>query len=1611
MDEVIRQDVIQLVIDSDLTELIKLKKMLDELKKDTEAGVGDDTFDDLKNGAKDTVSGIKKLKDATDGLNDKLNALAKKGVSAAYNGLKRLAGLSFKSLIAGAAAVGAAVTGAVSAYAEFEQLEGGMKKIFDEADTSGIMKDANNAYKDLGLSANDYLRTINDVGATLAASMGDQAGYNAAKTGLQAISDYASGTGKSVDELSEKFTLITRSTSSYQSIADQFSGILPATSKDFLKQAQNAGLLSKKYTELTKVPVAEYQAAISEMLKKGVKDLGLSGNTAAEASSTISGSLGMLKAAWGNLMPALIEGGDSFEQCVDNLVSSASAFAKNIVPAIKKGLSGTGDLIRELAPVISDELPELMDDLLPDLMNAAADILEALVDALPELLPNLAKSTAQIAVRLGKSLVKNAGALFKAVKEIAGEVVKTLYEEITGKPMGEGAFNDLKATIDKVFGSVSKITTGIKNFASAVWDKIGPIIPGVLDKLVDAFGFLADHIDTLIPLVLGLVGAFKGFRLVTSVASGISSVAGVFGNLKGSIGGLFGKGAGGAGGDNPVSGLTQKGGLFDTLNNMKLGDLLKNIGKIAFVLAALAGAVYLLGLLAKEMRKQEMNAGDILALVGIMAAVGLVGGAIAKVAGIVGAIPITVVLKGIAGIAIAIAGIGLIIAAFGALAQIPGFNDFMSAGGEALANIARIIGKVIGSLIAGIGEGLTSTLPAIGENIAGFTKSLEGANFDVLKDFFSALSEVSGVPASGGIFQMFTGDPYNGLLKMAYILPSLGSAAKEFITNVGTGADFSALSSLLNALSSVGALPSAGGFFQFFTGDPYNGLLKMIYILPGLGAAASAFFANAGGITNFSAISSLLNALSAVSAMPEAGGFFQFFTGDPYNGLLKMIYLLPSLGTAAGTFFANVGGITDFSSISALLNALSSVSAMPESGGFFQFFTGDPYTGLLKMIYLLPSLGTATGAFFANVGGITDFSPIAALLNALSSVKAMPEAGGFFQFFTGDPYTGLLYMMSILPRLGTTVGEFYTNLGGITDFSAIPALLDTLATVKELPSAGGFAQFFTGTPYTALWQMSSLLPGLGKSVKSFYESINGIDDFGKISELFDVLGGLGEKVGTEGGIFDAIGELFGGSEESAIYQLGITLKTFGANTREFFSQVNSFNSDNFNAIFESIGSLEEKISSFKGTITTDFDDIVEKVKSSCQAMLEKLNETLSKIKQTIANTNLYPGGVAMMDSLLNGVRSRKNAVLNEFSSITSSINRKINSVIRGGNYALEQFGSDKKLSTYEYARGTGGHRGGNAIVNDGRGAELVQMPNGNTFIPHGRNVFLPNAPKGMRVLDAQRTAKLFGKSAPTFRYADGTGDIDVLGFEKGSNLVTAIIKKFVGGDKAKGFEKHAGDAAVSTIRGAMSSWGDKLIDELGARGIGDYVASAGVEQWRSTVTRALKLEGQYSAANVKRTLYQMQTESGGNPKAINLWDSNAKKGIPSKGLMQVIDPTFRAYARDGFNKNIYDPLSNILASIRYAVSRYGSLAKAYQGHGYSGGVGFSRVSLPQYTPSSSVTSTSRTETNNYAPSFSITINGADDPRGIERKVKKWVQEAMNETFESIARKSPRLQEV
>ncbi|MEV0759520.1 transglycosylase SLT domain-containing protein [Nocardia sp. NPDC050435] len=172
------------------------------------------------------------------------------------------------------------------------------------------------------------------------------------------------------------------------------------------------------------------------------------------------------------------------------------------------------------------------------------------------------------------------------------------------------------------------------------------------------------------------------------------------------------------------------------------------------------------------------------------------------------------------------------------------------------------------------------------------------------------------------------------------------------------------------------------------------------------------------------------------------------------------------------------------------------------------------------------------------------------------------------------------------------------------------------------------------------------------------------------------------------------------------------------------------------------------------------------------------------------------------------------------------------------------------------------------------------------------------------------------------------------------------------------------DWGTSLLGGALpEAFGGRIIDAaiqsvqnspLAGALPGAWNLSGGVQQWRGLVEKILKEKGQ-NLSETDRVLMQMQSESGGNPRAINLWDSNAKRGIPSKGLMQVIDPTFQAYKDAGY-EDIWDPESNIRAAINYALRdpKYGSLAAAFQGKGYDqggilphGGIGYNTSGKPE----------------------------------------------------------------
>lgn len=271
------------------------------------------------------------------------------------------------------------------AYGEFEQLAGGMEKIFDEVDQTVILQDAQNAWQDLNLSAREYMNNITGVGATFAQTMGDKKGYETARTGMKAIADFASATGRNVDELMGKYQLISRTAGSYLSIADQFAGILPQTTSDFLKQAQAAGILSKDYKKLTEVPVAEYQEAITKMIEKGVGDMGLLGNTADETAKTLTGSLAGAKSAIDNLITGFADPNADIATLANTAITAIGNYAENFATIFERALDGILEFISEHAGGLITKIAQFLGRVFPKLVQAGIKALGSLSQYLPEI--------------------------------------------------------------------------------------------------------------------------------------------------------------------------------------------------------------------------------------------------------------------------------------------------------------------------------------------------------------------------------------------------------------------------------------------------------------------------------------------------------------------------------------------------------------------------------------------------------------------------------------------------------------------------------------------------------------------------------------------------------------------------------------------------------------------------------------------------------------------------------------------------------------------------------------------------------------------------------------------------------------------------------------------------------------------------------------------------------------------------------------------------------------------------------------------------------------------------------------------------------------------------
>lgn len=456
---------------------------------------------------------------------------------------------------ASAAAVGAASAGVaalgtacINAYADYEQLVGGVETLFkDSADT--IQTYADNAYKTAGLSANEYMETVTSFSASLLQSLDGDTEKAAAAADL-AITDMA-------DNANKMGTAMESIQYAYQGFAKQNYTMLDNLKLGYggTKEEMQRLLADAEKLSGVKYDLSSY-ADIVEAIHVIQTEMGITGTTAKEASTTIQGSVASMKAAWANLMVGMADDTQNFDMLLSNFIESIGTVADNLLPRIGVVIEGMGKLVAGLAPEIASALPTLTNELLPNLVELGVQSISALVqgiqengdslaagalsivgtlaEGIAELLPMVADTAASLAVSLADGLTES----LPDIIPIAIETISTLVENLTENAntiidagiqiilaLGEGLIAALPQLIETVPQIVINIANVINDNAPKLVDTALYLITRLAVGLVQAIPTLVANIPKIIEAIVAAFMAFQwlnlGKQLIDGVANGV----------------------------------------------------------------------------------------------------------------------------------------------------------------------------------------------------------------------------------------------------------------------------------------------------------------------------------------------------------------------------------------------------------------------------------------------------------------------------------------------------------------------------------------------------------------------------------------------------------------------------------------------------------------------------------------------------------------------------------------------------------------------------------------------------------------------------------------------------------------------------------------------------------------------------------------------------------------------------------------------------------------------------------------------------------------------------------------------------------------------------------
>lgn len=511
-----------------------------------------------------------------DKVNADLNKMTQSGekthgkMKGAFEGIGKVALASAKVIGAGVGAGAVALSkfckDSIQQYSEYEQLVGGVETLFKKS-SDKVVEYSKNAYKTAGLSANDYMNTVTSFSASLLQGLKGNTEKSADMANLAIVdmSDNANKMGTSMDSIQ----------TAYQGFAKQNYTMLDnlklgygGTASEMARLINDSGVLGKQ----TKISADTVNSVsfdkIIEAIHKTQTEMGITGTTSKEASTTIQGSIASMKASWTNLMTGISDPKQDLGKLISNVIDTATTSLGNITPRIVAILPRISEALRLLNGQIIKLLPSMMGELLPELLKSATDlvnsfikvlppllitIITAISNALPSILPTLIDGVLKLIVGLITNLPAIIQPLLEALPSIIIKVVDTIIENLP--LLIEGCVNLVVGLLEHlpeiIIGLVEAVPHIIKTLVIALIKAIPQILQGLktindsITKFLIEFwnGAIKSTTEFTVKMLKGIQKVFSniGGWFKDTFSGAYKGITEAFGKVGEFFGGIFNK--------------------------------------------------------------------------------------------------------------------------------------------------------------------------------------------------------------------------------------------------------------------------------------------------------------------------------------------------------------------------------------------------------------------------------------------------------------------------------------------------------------------------------------------------------------------------------------------------------------------------------------------------------------------------------------------------------------------------------------------------------------------------------------------------------------------------------------------------------------------------------------------------------------------------------------------------------------------------------------------------------------------------------------------------------------------------------------------------------------